>query len=129
MPIQQFVSDSLYFRRNDEAIEEFAKLGFQLPENMARVLKVVDNRRTFRQVMAHPSIEIDETAGEAIRSLIKLGMLEAVPVVNMTTGPQPPAHPSITSTQRMRVISSNSDIRSIRRGMAARNGAARACGY
>jgi fumarylacetoacetate (FAA) hydrolase family protein len=117
MPIRQFASDSLYFRRNDEAIEEFAKLGFQLPENMARVLKVIDNRRTFRQVASHPSLVMDDTAGEAIRSLIKLGLIEAVPA--KAEGDLSVEPSAITSTQRLRVISAAGDEISHTQALAA----------
>lgn len=106
MSIRQFATDSIFFRRNDEAIEEFNRLGFALSEKMARVLKTVDGRRTFKQVVSHPSIVMDETSSESIRSLIKLGFIEAVPVPTPTDASRPPVNndAQINATQRLRVI-------------------------
>jgi hypothetical protein len=119
MSIRQFATDSIFFRRNDEAIDEFARLGFKLSDKMARVLKVVDGRRTFKQVVAHPSIVMDQTSSDSIRSLIKLGFIEAVPVpstastastasnISADTNQPTPDNDSdaqINATQRLRVI-------------------------
>jgi hypothetical protein len=111
MSIRQFATDSIYFRRNDEAIDEFTRLGFKLPDKMARVLKAVDGRRTFKQVVSHPSIMLDETSDKSIRSLIKLGFIEAVPVPIQTDSNRVSANPDaqINATQRLRVIAAAGD--------------------
>jgi hypothetical protein len=111
MPIRQLATDNIFFRRNDEAIDEFARLGFALPDQIARVLKIVDGRRTFKQVVSHPTVLLDETSTDSVRSLIKLGFIEAMPVPQADAATQQitleAAH--LNATQRLRVIAAASE--------------------
>jgi len=108
---RELATDNIFFRRNDEAIEEFTSLGFTLPDKIARVLKVVDSRRTFKQVVSHPSVMLDETSTDSVRSLIKLGFIEAMPVLqaDMATQLSSLQAAELNATQRLRVIAAASE--------------------
>jgi hypothetical protein len=104
--MRQLATDNIFFRRNDEAIDEFTRLGFTLPEKIARVLKAIDGRRTFKQVVMHPTLMLDETSTDSVRSLIKLGFIEAMPVSQVDIAGKQAAfeEAQLNATQRMRVI-------------------------
>jgi hypothetical protein len=80
MPIDEFATDLIVFRRNDEAIGEFLKLGYKFPSAITAVLEAIDGRRTFKQIVNDPKVKVEPKANGAIRSLLKLGFVEALPV-------------------------------------------------
>lgn len=100
MPIRNLASDHIYFQRNDEAAQELIALGFQMPQHLTQVFGLVDNQRTFRELINHPDLGEDKLVSDAIRSLIKIGLIIPTPV----TAANSEDTNDITATQRLRVI-------------------------
>jgi len=100
MPIRDLASDRIYFQRNDEAAQELTSLGFQMPKHLTNVFGLVDNLRTFMELVNHPQLKDDELVGDAIRSLIKIGLIIPTPV-SVTDSAD---NSAIRATQRLRVI-------------------------
>ena len=101
MPIRELASDRIYFQRNDEAAEELTNLGFQMPIHLSKVFGLVDNQRTFSALIDLPQLRDDALLGEAIRSLIKIGLIVPMPVTNAYVEDSA----DISATQRLRMIS------------------------
>jgi hypothetical protein len=100
MPISDLASDRIYFQRNDEAADELTHLGFQMPTHISKVFDLIDNRRTFMEVVNHPQLSQDDLVSDAIRSLIKLGLIIPTPVT-VASGLD---CADISATQRLRMI-------------------------
>lgn len=101
MPIRDLATDRIFFQRNDEAAQELTHLGFQMPKHLSKVFDLVDNQRTFRALVDLPDLQGDEFVGDAIRSLIKIGLIVPTPVTNANTEDSA----DISATQRLRMIS------------------------
>jgi hypothetical protein len=101
MPIRDLATDRIYFQRNDEAARELSSLGFHMPKHLSKVFDLVDNQRTFRALIDLPHLRDDELVGDAIRSLIKIGLIVPTPVTNADTNDGA----DISATQRLRMIS------------------------
>jgi fumarylacetoacetate (FAA) hydrolase family protein len=100
MPIRDLASDRIYFQRNDEAAQELIALGFQMPAHLKKVFALVDNLRTFMELINHPSLLEDELVSDAIRSLIKIGLIIPTPATNAENEDTV----DISATQRLRMI-------------------------
>jgi len=111
MRIKDIATERIYFKRNDEASSELAILGFQMPPYLARVFKLVNDQRTFTELVNHPDIAgddfNDEQIGKAIRSLIKIGLIVPLPVSE--TSQSSSAATQISATQRLKMITAATD--------------------
>ena len=106
--LHSFANDYIVLVKNDEAITELAKLGIRLPTTLSKLLHVIDNKRTFKQCVASAVlISMQEfELNEALRSLIRLGFVDAVPATARSLSDQ---EASITATQRLKVIATAND--------------------
>ncbi len=100
MTIRDLASDRIYFQRNDEAAQELLALGFQMPQHLKIVFGLVNNVRTFGELNNHPSLANNDLVDDAIRSLIKIGLIIPTPV----NAAENEDSAEISATQRLRVI-------------------------
>jgi len=95
--------DSIIVVRNDEALDEFRALGFTLAKPMRAVLDSIDNQRSVKQVLGHPRLRLVPEASAAVRSLIKLGFIFALPKPSGERGTADTAETAtLNSPQRLR---------------------------
>ena len=106
--LHSFANDYIVLVKNEEAITELAKLGIRLPTTLSKLLHVIDNRRTFKECVASAVLGSMQEfeLNEALRSLIRLGFVDAVPAAARSQSDQ---EASITATQRLKVIATASD--------------------
>lgn len=106
--LHSFANDYIVLVKNDEAIIELGKLGIRLPMTLSKLLHVIDNRRTFKECVASAVLAAmnEDDLNEALRSLIRLGFVDAVPATARSMSDQ---EASITATQRLKVIATAND--------------------
>jgi hypothetical protein len=106
MSLEKLASDYVVLTKNEEAINELQRLGIKLPSSLSRLLHVIDNRRTFKQCVTDQRLMGATDIDESLRSLIRLGFVNAVPVDAATKAA---AEPSLTATTRLKVVAAASD--------------------
>lgn len=106
MSLEKLASDYVVLTKNEEAINELQRLGIKLPSSLSRLLHVIDNRRTFKQCVTDQRLMGATDIDESLRSLIRLGFVNAVPVDAATKAA---AEPSLTATTRLKVVTAASD--------------------
>jgi hypothetical protein len=106
MSLEKLASDYVVLTKNEEAINELQRLGIKLPSSLSRLLHVIDNRRTFKQCVTDQRLIGATDIDESLRSLIRLGFVNAVPVDAATKAA---AEPSLTATTRLKVVTAASD--------------------
>ncbi len=106
MSLQTLATDFVVLTKNEEAIVESQRLGIKLPSSLSRLLHVIDNRRTFKQCMTDPRLLGATDLDESLRSLVRLGFVNALPadVANVAA-----SEPSLTATTRLKVVTAASD--------------------
>ncbi len=106
MSLENFASDYIVLVKNEEAINELQRLGIKLPSSLSRLLFVIDNRRTFKQCVMDPRLIGATDTDESLRSLIRLGFVNAIPASPASTA-EP--EPSLTATTRLKVVAAVND--------------------
>lgn len=106
MSLEKLASDYVVLTKNEEAINELQRLGIKLPSSLSRLLHVIDNRRTFKQCVTDQRLIGATDIDESLRSLIRLGFVNAVPVDAATKAA---TEPSLTATTRLKVVTAVSD--------------------
>jgi hypothetical protein len=106
MSLEKLASDYVVLTKNEEAISELQRLGIKLPSSLSRLLHVIDNRRTFKQCVTDQRLMGATDIDESLRSLIRLGFVNAVPVDAATKAA---VEPSLTATTRLKVVTAASD--------------------
>jgi hypothetical protein len=106
MSLENLASDYVVLVKNEEAINELQRLGIKLPSSLSRLLFVIDNRRTFKQCVMDPRLNGATDTDESLRSLIRLGFVNAIPA---SSAPQASAEPNLTATTRLKVVAAVND--------------------
>jgi hypothetical protein len=105
MSLENFASDYIILVKNEEAITELQRLGIKLPSSLSRLLFVIDNRRTFKQCVMDPRLNGATDTDESLRSLIRLGFVNAIPASNVPTA----VEPNLSATTRLKVVAAVND--------------------
>jgi hypothetical protein len=106
MSLEKLASDYVILNKNEEAINELQRLGIKLPSSLSRLLHVIDNRKTFKQCVTDPRLMGATDTDESLRSLIRLGFVNAVPA---DTATRAAAEPALTATTRLKVVTAVAD--------------------
>jgi hypothetical protein len=106
MSLEKLASDHVILTKNEEAINELQRLGIKLPSSLSRLLHVIDNRRTFKQCVTDPRLAGATDTDESLRSLIRLGLVNAIPAASLS---QMQSEPNLTATTRLKVVAAVND--------------------